>query len=638
MNDTRKLDDPSGAPYIVNGKELVSSPAGSLMYDKIINVKFIRKYPDAQGNRYFCVRSDYEPVYHRDGTMEFVKCAFKPSITVSYNQVADSIAVGVTIKVEALYIDREKAGEEIDSSGGNPVEWAVVQMGYFDEFPDWTKLQHTEDPDAFFDMENSSLSANRGALTGKQLTAQILNCYPVSNPPDQEWVFNGVVATLETGLRWNYTEDDLIAGYNDDSFPYGLSKIEAMFYQWVTRRFIRSGVEHIVTREDKKLDDGTVVDDVTISIKGYNNYFDGTTKDKEYTKLTLNSKGLMEVKDADMFGVKCFCTEALRTMRSGDVARYGMLGEVAKDSLSDIAADYQLFSDYRTSLGDQVRAFKSHYKSLRWYVMMDGNLFFYHADQKADEIFKDPQIKDMQLSGVIKLAAIYDMTMSGLRTIRCPYRRLINPMTTVLFQSRYRIIDTTGFYYQPKRTHSAFLVILSSLEFATVGPENTMTLSCVDIDDEQAPDVNFETGVVTPKSGTEKSAQTYTTSPSAEKTKRSLAWSTVKVKVGAYPYNGPGLWWTEWATLLMQSASPDDWLTPPDMARALADLKDWNSAGVWNAGRYTIGGYKSGENSLVKDLPFTLPYLYPGDTVILRSPYKSSYASAYEQKEIDLNG
>ena len=666
MNDTRGIDSLASASQIVEGKELVNSPESSLMFGRIINVKFIRKYADKNGDRSFCIRSDYEPVYHSDGTVQFVRCSFPPAITITYNQVADTIAISVQIRITGLFIDREVADERIDSAAENPIMSAVVQLGYIDEFPRWDKVAGASDVDAFYDMDNDSLDGFGGMLSGKQLIVQILNCYPENNPPDREWVFVGTVAHLDTGIPWSHTKDDLVPGYNNNNFPKGMSKIGMMFYQWITRRFIRPGIEHLVQVTHIKLTDDIIVDDVQILVWNYNYLVGKAMKpDKQWTKLIPDGDGLLTPFDAGFLGVPVSCSEELRSMTSvADIPKYGVFqpnlaqsnkqvaAQVQKiaSSFQDLNAGFQLFDEAHETLESQLNAIKHHFNYIRWYMSLDGSLFVYKTSQSTEGLFKDPVIKERQKNGkVLKLAAVYDITMSGLRIIRCPFRQLINPMTTVLFVSRYRILDTVGSFYQPKETHHAFLVLLSSVKFSTVGDDNEMTLSCVDIPDEDAPVVDYETGLVTVVPGTHPSKQSYTDNPASAQDMVKKAWITLTITVGVYPYDSAHHSWVDVANQLLKTASPVDWTDEhgvvhlPDLARALTDLATWNSPGAWADGPMTVtAGLAledySPDNDRVSGLSFKIPWLFDNKIVVIRHPYKNKYLPGYEQKGVTLNG
>ena len=631
-----------GSSYVKSGKEIVDAGSNSLLFGRVINIKFIRRKPDRNGSRTFCIRSDYEPVFREGGTggyVSFVQCTQKPRISLKYEQVSNDVVIKVELRVESLFIDREIAGEEIDSYSGNPVEWALIQVGYIDQFPRWDRVTSNDDLDRFYDLNNNVIAEKGRSLGGKEILVQVLNATPDGNPPDRAWVFNGVVGTLEAGLRWDHTAADLTANYGDKNFPAKLSQMEALLYQWITRRFIKSSVEHFVSSKDVTLSNGEKQKIRDITVYGYKNYF-GSTDDREWTTLELAPYGLLSFKDANALGVTCAVSEKLRSMKLKDLFLFGSTGATAEITTVDTAP----FDEPFDGVGPQLRAIKAHYPFLRWYVLSDGTFYMYHVNEKTGDLFKDPHIRDKQLKGVQLLPAVYDITMSGERIIRAPFTNFVDPMTTVLFQSRYRLLDTTGVYYQPKRGMDAFLVILMSVSFATFGDDNLMVLKCVDIPEDQAPEYNPDTGVVTvEKVG--KSEQDYTTAVATQQEERNKKWAKVSLAAGKFPFDKTSARWIDIAqNFLLKNVKVADWEgKPPTLERALEDLKKWNSPpdnpeGVWTDANMTNIEGSSPENKRVPGLSFQIPWLYKGDKIKYRQPYKPSYEDSYKaEKEIVVN-
>jgi len=626
-----------GASYIKDNANLFKN-VEDLVYGRVINVLFSRK----NGGKTFTIRSDYEPVFHKDGTMEFTECTQKPSMKLKYNQVSNNTAIEIELRVDALFIDREAVGEEIDSTDGNPVMWMLIQVGYIGQFPDWRKFNSTGDLERFYELNNNMVTSDVGVKGGSQILVQVLTAYPVSNPPERVWVFNGVVGTLANGLRWTHDIGSLTAGYGDPNFPGGLSEIEMLLYQWITRRYVRAGVMHMSTEvEEKDADGKTKKDDKgnsvytqVVTIKGYKKYFDNTITDNEWTDLTLTTQGLMSFSDANTFGVICACSKSLKLMSLHALFRYGTVGGKA----SFVKADDNAFDTPMNGIGPQLQAIRAHYQYLRWYMLTDGNIFFYHVNDRPEDIFSDPFVKTRQVSKGRVLPAVYDITMSGMRTIQCPFFSFVNPMDTVFFQSRYHILDTTGFYYQPKKGMCAFLVILSELEFSTTGDENTMVLTCDDISTKETPMLDVETGVITP-APYEDVTSTYTTNVEEQQRERNLKWAQATLKCGAYPFDKVSTKWIDIAkNFLFANADPADWDEGQmTLARALGDLKEWNLDGVWNNSRMTSAEGSSPENKLCPEAMIQIPWLQENDIVKFRYPYKQFYDSEYEEKEIKVN-
>ena len=623
-----------GASYIREGKLLVdkSSNVETRLNGRVINVMFTRK-----SGRTFCIRSDYEPRFYNnggEGTVEFVPCSQKPSITVSYAQKANTVSTEVKIRVDALYIDREIDGESIDSTAGDPVTWAVLQMGYIDQFPDWRKIKSGDDAERFYDLNNNSVTTEQDTLGGKQMLVYILNCGPESLPPERTWLFNGVVGTLENGLVWNHTEGSLIkANYGDPNFPKK-SEIGAVLYQWVTRRFVRSSVRHKINAGQEKDNSGNTVYTRDMYVYGYKTYFDSTAKDTQYTKLDLKTNnGLMTIKDSDAFGVVCYCSKFLQEKATNDLFYYGTVGLAMKTA--GIKLDQAVFAEPFDGLGPQLEAIRQHYPFIRWYMLHDGNFFFYHVEEPVDSIFSDPFIREQQVKHAMLLPAVYDITTVGTITIRCPFTSLVDPLTTLLFSSRYNILDLVGFFAQPEKPLQVFLAQIVDVVFSTCGDENMMTIMCTSCPDEQVPLVNVETGTIQ-VTITKGAAQDYTDNVPEQQKEKDLTWAPVTFTIGEYPFDKTQNGWVDIATnILLKNVSIYEWEEPPSMVRMLSDLRDWNG-GVWTSARMKdSSGRSSPENRLV-DAGFTIPWLYKGDKVIVKLPYKPSYNKNYKKKDVKV--
>ena len=621
-----------GASYIREGKLLVgkSHDGEYRINGRVINVMFIRKNGDT-----FCIRSDYEPRFYKDGgegTVEFVPCSQKPSITVSYKQSANTVSTDIKIRVDSLYIDREIDGERIDSTGGNPVTWAVVQMGYIDQFPDWRKIKSGDDATRFYDLNNDSITSDQAIRNGKQMLAQILTCGPESIPPDRTWLFNGVVGTLESGLKWSHTEGSLLkANYGDPNFPKK-SEIGAVLYQWVTRRFVKSSVRHKIDASETIDRDNKTVYTRDVFIYGYKTYFDSSVSDEEYTKLDLGTNnGIMTIKDADMFGVTCACSKFLQENTANDLFYYGIVGASLK--ADGIKMDQSVFAEPYDGIGPQIEAIRRHYPYIRWYMLHDGTFFFYHVSETSEHIFSDPFVRDRQTKYAVLLPAVYDITTLGLVVIRCPFIGFIDPMTTLLFSSRYNILDLTGFYAQPVEPLTAFLSLLIEVVFSTTGDDNMMTIQCTQAPDDQIPVVNVETGTIQVEVP-EGPEQTYTDNVPKQEDEKKLSWAPVTFIVGEPPFDRAQSGWIDVAnTLLFKNIDPQQWGdTPCSLARALADLRDWNGA-IWTSARMKdTKGRSSPENRIAKDVGFQIPWLFKGDNVVVKLPYKPSYNNEYKKE------
>jgi hypothetical protein len=270
------------------------------LFDKIINIKFIRK-----SGKSFVIRSDYEPVYYQDSSgpvkIGFKRCLEKPQIKVSYKQVAQSVATNIDIEITNLFVNRiqgsgdeaaltpltdilgnaavgvagiddstdkgkeakakgeaalETANSEIHTlleAGGEPVIACVIRMGYLRQFPDWTDKIHQQPGYAqrYFDMNDGVVNPIEQAKGGQQISAMILESYDKSYPPDKVTYFHGIVGTVETGLRWQHDESDLETSYGEPDTSEIPTTLEQTFFHFITRRFLRSYVIYIVETAKK---------------------------------------------------------------------------------------------------------------------------------------------------------------------------------------------------------------------------------------------------------------------------------------------------------------------------------------------------------------------------------------------------
>jgi len=413
--------------------------------------------------------------------------------------------------------------------------------------------------------------------------------------------------------------------------PSGLSDVEAMLFQLITRRFIRPSVVYTTKKVPVKNDDGTSDVVTELYVRDYEFRLSIADRTGKYTKINRESDGGMSTKDATALGVRCICSEALKNSVPESMKRTGVHGESA-DSAGYAA--YSMFNDVQATLFPQINAIKHEYSFIRFYQLADGNLFFYRKDEDADDIVNDPYVADMQQKSPVKLRAVYDITVGGTRTIRCPFQGIISPMTTILFQSRYRIAENiAGFYTQPKRSMYGFLALICNIEFATVEDKNMCSIMCVDIGESSMPEVDFSGNFLIPKRRVVPKEQDFTNDPAGKEEAMRKSWVEITYKVGDYRLGSvDGVSWLDIARGLVECASPDDWDGgAPSIIEALTALKDWNATGVWTAAREKNSADKyHSDNRLVAGLGFKIPWLYKGDDVVLRQPFFKEYEFKYK--------
>jgi hypothetical protein len=331
----------------------------------------------------------------------------------------------------------------------------------------------------------------------------------------------------------------------------------------------------------------------------------------------------LSVEDAKRFGIVCALSERLRQVPFAEIQTHNALLVPVGGALLPNRKQSP-FNDQRDKLGAQLLAIQKVYPYIRWFQLSNGNYFFYHVDESSTDLFKDRYVIDRQKDSSIMLPFVYDISMGGTRTIRCPFIAFINPMTTVFFQSRYNLGSLISFFYPPRQNMNAYLVTAAQIEFETTGDANLMEFQAVDIDKEYMPEVNPETGEVTP---------TVIIAVQEQRNENidPDAWVESIIEVLTYPNKvGTG----RWQDIAINFLSPraQGWDKPPTMERMLTDLKEWNSDYFTEDYIDAQRGVSPENNSSCFHVDFRLPYLYRynrskggPDIITVRSPYMPSY-------------
>jgi hypothetical protein len=282
------------------------------------------------------------------------------------------------------------------------------------------------------------------------------------------------------------------------------------------------------------------------------------------------------------------------------------------------------------TIGGQLVAIQQYYPFIRWYELTDGSFYLYHEKDTDADLWSDPFIKDMQKDNSIFLPAIYDITPSGTRTIRCPFISFLSPMQTVVFQSRFTIGTLAGFYYPPKT--NAYLVITAAIEFATVADENMMALMCVDLPPHEI-EVS-ETGAIQVK---ELKQPDETPEVAKMQEQRNLQWTekvldVVQHKTGAT--NTDSRWENIVEKELQPTFRPENWPEGQVFTEALAlnALKDWNPDFFDPGKEYMKRSDSVHGRSIENDAAgiggrtgIEVPWLKVGDKLVVRYPFQSEY-------------
>jgi len=580
-----------GGTFVKEGKSSLELTANDL-FDKIINLKFTTK-----NKRTFTIRSDYETVHHKDGTTSFRRCVQKPDIKIEYKQVAESVAIEVNIYITNFFID---GGDKLDkdsmnTASGDPVQWCTIQMGYRAQFSEPQSIE-----------EYYALSRENEMQRGRQIQVQILTGYPQSYPPDRVTYFKGIIGSMETGLRWNHTEADLVQGYGDPQFPQGLSEISAALFQFITRRFIRPSMLHIAKTSEKEADQEIE-----------------TEQDGKWNKVLLTENGILSVEDAKKYGVLCYTSRTIQNVKANALYGYGYTHEQV-ETMKPVPSTP--FNDPQATIGGQLVSLQQQYPFLRWFILMDGNYYFYHVNDIDEDLWGDPFVKKLQKENTVFLPAIYDMTPSGTRNVRCPFISFLSPLTTVLFQSRFILGTLTSYFYPPNT--NAFLVIISDVKFATVQDDNIMELMCVDLPTKEVV-FNIETHqiVVRDDNPTDieiKGNRTFLVPGNMQWTEKTLTVSRVRSNI----FETEGRWESIVHNEVLANIRPDRWPAGTRITEktALEALKKWNPDYFDPNGIYMDRGVSIENSHGIGDRTgIQVPWLATGDKIIVRHPFQSAY-------------
>jgi hypothetical protein len=605
------------------------------LFDRIINLKFIRA-----SKRSFTIRSDYEPVFYANNTIGFKKCVQKPDIKITYKQVSADTPIELEIEVKNYHIwGAEEAGftESTDGEGtvsatggiddlglgGDPVAQVIIQMGYRAQFPDWTDKNYKRNTGQFYDLDNNAVTPSAFDTDIKppaQIVAQIIAGYPTSYPPDGTMYFKGTTGVLNTGLRWNHTADELAAGFGDAAFPEGLSEIEEYLYQFIRRRFVPAGIVHnaktikIKTKEDGK-DAFRYRQELEI--------YDTSSERPEWLAVTPDESGAMRIEDAKKYGVVCYCSKVLRGTPANGLYGYGLTEAEAKALRPVPSAPY---NDLQDTIGAQLNSLQQHFPFLRWFALNDGNHYFYHERETDEDLWTDPFIKEQQKEKAVLLPAVYDITPSGIRTIRAPFISWVGPAMTVLFGSRFSRGTFTSYFY-PVKT-KAFLVITATINFATVEDTNEMALACVDIADKDAPVIDPVSGEIVVKPG----GPDGTPELSRRQKERDLHWTEKRLpvvphKTGAV--NTDSRWENIVELELKPAFRPENWPegTVYSEALALNALKEWNPDYFDAKKGYMKRGYsiENAPTGIGGRTGIKVAWLKAGDRIMVRTPFNHDY-------------
>lgn len=411
-------------------------------FDRIINLKFITgEYKEGEEgaatkrDEYF-VRSDYEVVYPNLDVTKIMKegnllskkyyirrCRIKPSIKVQYKNVSSSTSIEIDIFVTNFFM-LDSSGQQLMAfnNADYPIRQVEIMLGYWGQFKN---LPH----ESFNDLKNFD-------VTGygiEKITMNVQYATIDKLPPDYTLHIHGFVGNNPYASSVGKTEASTLESVANEATP---STIEELFFENITRRFIKSSVlEKVPVAEDGKMS----VDDA-----------------RKYGIVVHLSKGVKDIKfpvDYDSTGsskTKEFVFHEGETAENTFVRILSFVSPVLEKKQL-INGDWVVFTTAESKNQDTLGS------------LIDVNLSEGTAVSKYEHA----------------LPAVYNVNVNALSTIVAPFFYFINVFDYVIFENRYATTSLVAYYARKGKPSNRYFVIQQSVSFATVEDVNEMTLSCV---------------------------------------------------------------------------------------------------------------------------------------------------------------
>lgn len=428
------------------------------LFDRVINLKLITgEYKDGAvdiKHDEYVIRSDYEAVYKNLDVTKVMqtgnipsqsyyirKCQMKPSIKIQYKNVSQSTSIGIDIFISNFFMTDSK-GQRLMSFNNEtyPLKQVEIMAGYFGQFKN---MPHS----TWQDLQNFTpmFGVDKIVINVTYVTTDKL-------PPDSELHIHGYVGATplasEVAEITDDTFDSIKAGTYVEtvtSTTGNKSALENIFFQHITRRFLRTSVL------DKK--------DVLKTTKGFMSITDA----KKYGINVYCSKGVQELSKK--------CLEKKKVSQDGkevDSKVYFNSGDSPENTLANILSLVN---------GKLIKK-----------PLTDGNWIVYTEEESLDvdelkQRFIGTSGDYSKGTALVKtydhvLPAVYNINIDSLATIVAPFFYFVNPFDFVYFNNRYAMSSQVAYFANRNATLNKFYVIQQTISFATVEDINEMTLIC----------------------------------------------------------------------------------------------------------------------------------------------------------------
>lgn len=221
----------NSSSFIATGKQSQLQSDISF-FDKVINLQFIKRNSKSGNKTAFTIRSDYEMITDNKGNYSFARMPMKPDIRVQYKQVASETAIQIYIHVtnfRTVTTEGAMNNKFSVTEGEETIEEVYIEMGYFNQMPDFTNPSNNLTKEDYLDISKTS---GRGT---KILKGKILSVYPTKLPPDGITTFMLTVASVTNSLG---SPQKL-----NDNMTY-----KKYLFESITKRVLRVGIPENVER------------------------------------------------------------------------------------------------------------------------------------------------------------------------------------------------------------------------------------------------------------------------------------------------------------------------------------------------------------------------------------------------------
>ena len=432
------------------------------LFDRIINLKLYAGEMRADGTAIvkdtYVIRSDWE-IYYPDqykavmnGTVSTAgkgyirKCRIKPSIKVQYKQISSGTAIEMDIFVSNFFMF-DSSGQMLMSFNNitYPLLKVDVQMGYWGQFSeapnDWN--------------EYSEFKYKNGA---EVITCNVNYTQTDKLPPDAVLHIHGYVGNCygepvksqKKALNIKFT--DLETAFKRDTAK---SLIEDYCFQNVTRRFMKTTVF--------------------------------TAKERPYEIQVDTVTGRMDKASAEKYGIKVFCTKALKDA-SDKVEDEGKL--TTSDNKEVDAFTAGLYSKTAVEALNSIRSVTG--LDCTFQALKDGNYIALLTSEleDMDSLVSDigkalaDDVDSIKVGNALSqywnniIPAVNNITTDAICTILCPFFYFIDPFSTLEFKSRYALGGIVSYYANFNVSENKFYALWINVSFATVEDINECQIAC----------------------------------------------------------------------------------------------------------------------------------------------------------------